>query len=87
MRVLLLLLVCAAMGLAVEAKPSYTAIDWSTVPKPGATGQSTGELKDPKTGSSVMHYKVFAPDVLPTERHLGLIIAFGHSLLFSIMYC
>lgn len=76
MRTLLILLTFAVLGMAADPKPSYTPIDWSTVPKPGATGESAGELKDPKTGSSVIRYKIHAPDVLPAERHLGLIIAF-----------
>lgn len=73
---LLILVLVSVIGVAAEAKPSYVPIDWSTAPKPGATGESAGELKDPKSGSSVMRYKIYAPSTLPSERTLGLIISF-----------
>jgi predicted esterase len=72
----LLLLALVAIVAAGEAKPTYEPVDWSAEPVPGRTGEYSGELKNPKTRSLVMRYKVHAPTVLPAARTLGLIVGF-----------
>jgi dienelactone hydrolase len=78
MRLLALLVfstLLSALLSAAEPKPGYDPIDWSAS-APGAAGESTGELKDPGKGSSVMRYRIFAPATLPERKTLALVIAF-----------
>lgn len=72
---LLALLVLSTLLSAAEPKLGYDPIDWSKA-APGVAGESTGELKDPVKGSSVMRYRIYAPATLPEQKTLALVIAF-----------
>lgn len=72
---LLALLILSTLLSAADPKPGYEPIDWSTA-APGVAGESTGELKHPATGSSVMRYRLYAPATMPAQRTLALVIAF-----------
>ena len=66
------------------------AINWSTYPRPVKTGKITDELKHPTTKNFIMKYLMWAPDTLPDNKHLGLLVCFhgfnGNETHFTFAY-
>lgn len=66
----LLALLAAAVPAAAAVAPAPPA------PEPARTGSYEADLTDPQTSKFLVHYAVRAPDILPKERTLGLIVGF-----------